>query len=167
MQDLRGKRALIGGASHGIGRACAEEIAARGAEVTLLARDEKALADVVSVLPRSGDQAHGFLVADFANPDALAETVRGHIEAGGPVHVLVNNTGGPAAGPLMDATADHLIEGITKHVLAFQALVQAAVPGMKADRYGRVINIISTSVLLPIQGLGVSNTTRGAVANWG
>jgi len=166
-QDLLGKRALIGGASHGIGRACAKEIATRGADVTLLARDEKALAEVASALPRSGDQSHGFLAVDFANPTALCETVRGQIEANGPVHVLVNNTGGPASGPLMNATSDHLIEGITKHVLAFQALVQAAVPGMKADRYGRIINIISTSVLLPIQGLGVSNTTRGAVANWG
>lgn len=167
IEDLLGRRALIGGASHGIGRACAVEIAARGADVTLLARDEKTLADVVSALPRSGDQTHGFLAVDFAEPKSLGEAVREHIEATGAVHVLINNTGGPASGPLLDATSDHLIEGITKHVLAFQAMVQAAVPGMKAEQYGRIINIISTSVLLPIQGLGVSNTTRGAVANWG
>ncbi len=167
MHNLLGKRALVGGASHGIGRACAAALAELGADVTLLARDEKALADVASSLPRSGDQAHGFLAVDFSNPDSLGATLREHIEANGPVHVLINNTGGPASGPLMDATADHLIEGITKHVVAFQASVQAAVPGMKAEKYGRIINIISTSVLLPIQGLGVSNTTRGAVANWG
>lgn len=161
------KRALVCGASQGIGRACAHAVARLGASVTVIARDEEALRRVTSELDASCGQRHDLLVADFTSPDQLQEKVQEHLGKVGPIHVLVNNTGGPAAGPLLEASADDLIAGLSKHVLAFQLLVRSVVPGMKAESYGRIINIISTSVVAPIQGLGVSNTTRGAVANWG
>ncbi len=164
---LSNKRALVCGASQGIGRACAHAIARLGASVTVVARDEPALKEVASQLDTAEGQAHGHLVADFTDAAAVKNRVRSDIDANGPFHVLINNTGGPPSGALMDATTDDLTAGLSKHVLAYQLLVQTIVPGMRNAGYGRIINIISTSVLLPIQGLGVSNTTRGAVANWG
>lgn len=164
---LNGKRAFVGGASQGIGRACAHELARIGAGVTAAARDEAALAGLIEELPTDDGQKHTFLVADFSQPDELATQVATLIESQGVHEIVINNTGGPAAGPLMDATQADIVDGITKHVLAYQALAKAFVPGMKNNGYGRIINIISTSVIMPITGLGVSNTTRGAVANWG
>lgn len=167
MNLLEGKRALVGGASQGIGRACAQALARQGATVTAVARDEVALKEVTASLDAGSGQSHGIVVADFSDLDKLATTFTQHVEASEPYHILVNNTGGPPSGPLMDATTEQLIDGISKHVMAYQILVKLLVPGMRKQRYGRVINIISTSVVAPIQGLGVSNTTRGAVANWG
>lgn len=164
---LTGRRALVCGASQGIGKACAGAIARAGAEVTVVARDEAALTQVVSDLDATAGQTHRLLVADFTDPPAVADAVKREIGKHGTFQVLLNNTGGPPSGPLMDATTEDLIAGLSKHVLAYQLLVKAVVPGMKDSHYGRIINIISTSVLLPIRGLGVSNTTRGAVANWG
>ncbi len=165
--ELKGKRALVCGSSHGIGRACAEEIAKLGAAVTLVSRDGEALEQAAALLSVGPGQTHGWFIADFTDPPAVRANVEADIESHGLFHILVNNTGGPASGPILDATTDQLIEGLSKHVLCNQLLVQAVVPGMKRCGFGRIINIISVSVVAPIQGLGVSNTTRGAVANWG
>ena len=167
MNVLNGKRALVCGSSQGIGFACAQEIAKLGAEVTLFARNEGSLAEATGRLNTDAGQTHGFICADFTDAPSVRDAAASFIEKTGPIQILVNNTGGPAAGPLADATADQLIEGFSKHVLCNQYLVQTLVAGMKSSGYGRIINIISTSVFLPIAGLGVSNTTRGAVANWG
>ncbi len=164
---LDGKRAIVCGASQGIGRACAEELARLGAQVAVLARDEQALRNVVDELTRASGRAHTFIVADSSNPSQLQKSVAAHIEKVGPVHILVNNTGGPPHGAIVDATPEQFLQAITQHVLCNQLLVQTVLPGMRAQRYGRIVNIISTSVIAPIKGLGVSNTTRGAVANWG
>lgn len=163
---LAGKNALVGGASQGIGRACAIELARLGAAVTIMARDEKALAEVVAMLDVSAGQKHKFLAVDFSDPNALREQVSKHIQVNGPVQILVNNTGGPPHGALLDATPDQFLKAISDHVVCNQLLVQAVLPGMKTAGYGRIVNIISTSVVAPIKGLGVSNTTRGAVAQW-
>lgn len=167
MRSLQDKRALVCGSSQGIGKACAVELAKLGAEVTLVARREEALRDVINELSTSAGQTHRFLVADFADPGSLVARVRSHIEQVGPFQILVNNTGGPPAGPILDATPDAFTHAVSNHVICNQLLVQTLLPGMKESGYGRIINVISTSVLQPIPGLGVSNTTRGAVANWG
>jgi 3-oxoacyl-[acyl-carrier protein] reductase len=107
------------------------------------------------------------LAADFADPPGVQAKVAAHVTAFGPIHILVNNTGGPPHGAIVDATPEQFLQAISNHIICNQLLVQALLDGMKASGYGRIINIISTSVIAPIKGLGVSNTTRGAVANWG
>lgn len=163
--NLTGKHALVCGASEGIGRAAAIELAALGADVTVLARREGALRDVVNALPCMGGQRHGLLVADMADTDGLRAKVE-TLAAERPAHLLVNNTGGPPGGKAIDADIAAFLDAYTKHLVANQTLAQALVPGMRAAGYGRIVNVISTSVYEPIAGLGVSNTTRGAVASW-
>jgi 3-oxoacyl-[acyl-carrier protein] reductase len=163
--DLQGKRALIGGSTQGIGKASAIELAQLGAIVTLLARNEQSLKETLSELPTPFGQVHNYLVADFNSPDQLKNVVQQFVEKNA-VHILINNTGGPPAGQAIDATPDEFIRAFTAHLICNQILAQAVVDGMKQSGYGRIINIISTSVKIPIKGLGVSNTTRGAVANW-
>lgn len=167
LNELEGKRALVCGSTQGIGRACAVELARRGAAVTLIARNEDALQATLAELDTAAGQMHGFLCADFTDPPAVRQKVAAHLAATGPMQILVNNTGGPPSGPLFEAGPEQLAEAFSNHVLCDQLLVQTLVPGMREAGYGRIINIISTSVILPITGLGVSNTTRGAVANWG
>jgi len=167
MFPLKDKHALVCGSSHGIGRACAHEIAKLGATVTLLARGKPALEETLAELSTEAGQKHAYLCADSADPQALRAAVMTHLESVGTIHILVNNSGGPPSGPLMDADAEQLTNAFRNHLLCNQLLVQTVVPGMKECGYGRIVNIISTSVLMPIGGLGVSNTTRGAVANWG
>jgi 3-oxoacyl-[acyl-carrier protein] reductase len=163
--DLSGRHALVCGGSGGIGRASAIELAGLGASVTLLARREDALREALAALPCVHGQAHGVLVADMAESDALRGSVEALV-ASRPVHVLVNNTSGPPGGAILDASADAFLDTFRKHLLASHALVQACVPGMRACGFGRIVNVVSTSVYEPIPGLGVSNTIRGAVAGW-
>ena len=163
--DLRGRHALVCGASEGIGRAAAHELALLGADVTALSRRAEALGAVVAALPRDRGQRHGFVAADVSAHDTLRAKVDS-LCAGNPVHILVNNTGGPPGGPALDAGEPAFLEAFGRHLLAGQALVQALVPGMRAAGWGRVVNVVSTSVYEPIAGLGVSNTIRGAVASW-
>jgi len=166
MSCLEKKNALVCGASQGIGQAAAIELARLGASVTVVARTEDALREVVSELPATGDQSHGYLSVDFGDRVALTSKVKAHVASVQTVHVLVNNTGGPPGGPLFEADEAALVQAFGSHLLCNQWLVQATVPGMKQAGFGRIVNIISTSVIAPIQGLGVSNTIRGAVANW-
>ena len=161
--SLDGRRALVCGASQGIGRACAEALAAQGASVTLLARRPEALQEVLAALP---GQDHHCLVADLSDWAAAGEVVQAHIADIGPVHILVHNSGGPKAGPAHEAPPEAFLEGLTPHILGGQRLVQAVLPGMRSAEYGRIINIVSTSVVTPIKGLGVSNVVRGAINNW-
>lgn len=163
--DLAGKRALVCGSTQGIGRACAVLLADMGASVTLLARDRIRLAELAASLPAAAGQRHAFEVADFAVPDQV-RTAAANAVAANPIHVLVNNTGGPPGGPIADATPAQFLAAFQAHLICNQYLVQAVVPGMRAASYGRIVNIISTSVKQPIPGLGVSNTIRGAVASW-
>lgn len=164
--ELSDRRALVCGSSQGIGRACAMTLASRGASVILAARDSSALEKVRSELPTGGGRSHDVLVADFSDPPTLDAKIREYVSRTGPIQILVNNTGGPSSAPLLDATTDDFLNAVKMHVGCNQLLVLALLPGMKSSNYGRVINIISTSVVLPIRGLGVSNTTRAAVANW-
>lgn len=163
--NLAGKHALVCGGSEGIGRATALELASLGASVTVLARREDALQAVADALPIDGTQRHGLLVADIAATDALHAAVSALV-ANTPVHILINNTGGPPGGPAHSATVEAYLEAFHKHLVANQTLLQAVLPGMRAARWGRIVNVISTSVYEPIPNLGVSNTIRGAVASW-
>lgn len=162
---LTGKRALVCGSTQGIGKASAMELATLGASITLVSRDKAKLKDVMKELPKTNGQDHHSLVADFNFPNRLESTLEKY-SANHTVHILVNNTGGPPSGPAFFATLDEFTKAFANHLLCNQVLVQALVPGMKKEKYGRIVNIISTSVKVPIRGLGVSNTIRGAVANW-
>lgn len=163
--DLRGKRAMVCGGTQGIGKASAIELASLGASVTLVARNEDKLKIVLNELSTSANQKHSYLVADFDNPEELKKKLTSAV-AEDVFHILINNTGGPPAGKAIDANEDDFLKAFSAHLICGQILVQAVVPGMKKVNYGRIINIISTSVKMPIKGLGVSNTIRGAVANW-
>ncbi len=166
MTTLTGKNALVCGASQGIGRASAVELARLGAAVTVVARSEDSLGAVVASLDTGAGRKHGFIVADFADRPVLSESITAHLASVGAVHILVNNTGGPPAGDIAEAAEEDMLQAFSHHLLCNQLLSHAVVPGMKAAGFGRVINIISTSVIAPIRGLGVSNTIRAAVANW-
>lgn len=163
--DLRGKNALVCGGSKGIGRAVAIELAALGASITLAARSHDLLADLVTQLPNEVEQKHGFLVVNLSDQEDLVKKVR-TLALSKPIHVLINNSGGPPAGPIIDAQPEDFISALQGHLIANHHLVKLLSPQMKKEGYGRIINIISTSVKEPIPGLGVSNTTRGAVASW-
>jgi 3-oxoacyl-[acyl-carrier protein] reductase len=163
--DLSGKHALVAGSTQGIGKATAVELAQLGARVTLLARDEQKLRAVAATLPTPMQQQHDYLVADFADPAVVQKVVQQKV-TDTQYHILVNNTGGPPAGTALAATPEEFLRAFNSHLICNHHLVQALVPGMKKLGYGRIINIISTSVKIPIAGLGVSNTTRGAVASW-
>ncbi len=163
--DLAGKSAVVCGSTQGIGRASAIELALLGASVTLISRDEQKLKDTLGQLSIAKGQRHDYIVCDFNFPDDLKQKVTEHAKHR-TVHVLVNNTGGPPGGPAIDAAPEEFLKAFSSHLICNQILVQAFVNGMKKEGYGRIVNIISTSVKIPLRGLGVSNTTRGAVANW-
>lgn len=164
--SLSGKYALVGGSTQGIGKAAALELAESGASVILIARDEEKLKNTLSELKKIGDQKHQYIVADFSEPEILQKKINAFVSSHPPVHILVNNTGGPPAGPITEAKTDEFLSAFNHHLICNHILVQALLPNMKAEKYGRIINVISTSVKLPLHGLGVSNTIRAAVANW-
>ncbi len=163
--NLEGKNALVGGGSRGIGKGIAIELAKLGANITLLSRDAEKLAAVVQELDRSKGQKHNFLAVDFSDIKDLRSKVH-HLVLSNPIHILINNTGGPAGGKLTEADPLQFLQAFNNHLVCNQILAQTVIDGMKKEGYGRIINIISTSVKQPIDGLGVSNTIRGAVANW-
>lgn len=162
---LTGKRAVVCGSTQGIGKASAIELATLGASVTLVSRDKTKLKEVLKELPKVKGQEHDCLVADFNFPERLQSALEKYTSTHA-AHILVNNSGGPPAGPVFTASLDEFTKAFANHLLCNQVLVQALVPAMKKEKFGRIINIISTSVKVPIRGLGVSNTIRGAVANW-
>lgn len=164
--DLTGKNALVCGSSQGIGKAIAIEMAILGANVTLFARDEHKLQSVREELHNSGTQIHEIMVADFFNPEEVKKTIESRINEGKIYHILINNTGGPSPGQILDADIGEFLRGFNAHLINNQQLVQHLFPGMRKAGYGRIINVISYSVRIPIPGLGVSNTIRGAVASW-
>ncbi|MDF7812738.1 SDR family oxidoreductase [Hymenobacter sp. YC55] len=165
--DFSSQRALVGGSTQGIGRAVAEALANNGATVTLLARDEARLREVATALPTPTGQSHDYIVADFSEPNLLAQRLAEYLvtHAAG-FDILVNNTGGPAGGPIIEAPVDAFRAAFEQHLICNHLLAQALMPAMRERNYGRIVNIISTSVKQPLPGLGVSNTIRGAVANW-
>lgn len=161
--NLSGKRALVCGSTQGIGKAIALELAQLGASVTLLARNEQGLKEVLNELPLNA--GHEYLVADFSDYKNVQFKVNQYLE-NKTVDILINNTGGPPAGPIVDADATAFMAAYQSHLLCNHVLVQAVLPHMKKQQWGRIINVVSTSVRQPLKGLGVSNSTRAAVAGW-
>lgn len=153
--DLSGKAALVCGGSQGIGLAAARELAARGAAVTVLARSEP-----------PAEHGFRFLRADLQQIEGLIPALEHQLREPPAFHILVNNSGGPPPGPVTEATVEQLLAAFRQHLLASHLLTQWLLPGMKTAGYGRIVNVISTSVREPIPGLGVSNTVRGATASW-
>jgi len=190
--NLKNKKAIVCGSTQGIGKAVALELASLGAEIILVARDEKKLGSVRSELDTNAGQKHEIICVDFNKPDELRTKINEYVcqvetpdttskvetpdttskgetpdtTSTAAIHILVNNTGGPKAGAILEAQSEEFMQGFSNHLICNQILVQAFVPLMKKAGYGRIINIISTSVKQPIPGLGVSNTIRGAVASW-
>lgn len=166
MKDLVGKYALVCGSTQGIGFAAAIRLAEMGANLILLARNEAKLQEALTQLDTSKNQRHQYLVADFSQPQKLKSVITNFINDGNVVNILVNNSGGPRGGAIKDATTDEFLLAFNQHLICNHILAQAVYPGMIESGYGRIINIISTSVKQPLPNLGVSNTIRGAVANW-
>lgn len=164
--SLKGKTALVCGSTQGIGLACAIKIAALGANCVLLARNEKSLQQALRNLDNSEQQYHQYLVADFSETAQVRNVIQDFIKKGNIIHIIINNTGGPPAGPLLNANEEAFINAFNQHLICNHILVKAVVPGMKNESFGRIINIISTSVKVPLKNLGVSNTIRGSVASW-
>lgn len=162
--NLKNKAALVCGSTQGIGRATAMALANEGVKVTLLARDQTKLEHVLSELPKTAN--HDYIVADFSKVDALKVKVSDYLNKNSGFHILINNTGGPRSGSILEATLEQFESAFTMHLKCSHVLTQLLVPFMKSENYGRIINVISTSVKEPIDGLGVSNTIRNAVGNW-
>lgn len=163
--SLEGKNAIICGSSQGIGYAIAEELAFLGANCILLARNEEKLQLALTGLDIALRQLHSYHVVDFNDHDKTREIVK-EITEERPIHILVNNSGGPPSGPITEATADQFLQAFHQHLITNHIMTTAVIDGMKNETYGRVINIISTSVKQPLKNLGVSNTIRGSVASW-
>jgi 3-oxoacyl-[acyl-carrier protein] reductase len=161
--SLQGKTALVCGSTKGIGWATARVLAEAGARIVLLARDEMALKQRLSELPGAG---HHFVAADFSHPASVQPALDKVLDQCGIIHILVNNTGGPPGGAITEADPDAFRMTFNQHLIVNHLLMQKLLPGMKSAGYGRIINIISTSVKQPLKGLGVSNTIRASVANW-
>ncbi len=163
--NLSGKTALVAGSTQGIGFASAQALAALGANCVLIARNEDALKQAIAQLDTTQGQHHNYLVADFSNAQQVQDVVGAYVKQN-TIHILINNTGGPAAGPIVDAKPDNFLQAFQQHLICNHILATLAIEGMKAAGYGRIVNVISTSVKIPLKGLGVSNTIRGAVASW-
>jgi len=163
--NLLGRTALVCGGSQGLGAAIATELALLGANTIVLARRESLLKTFVSTLDQSRGQSHEWIAADANDPEILLSKISKRLQEG-TIEILVNNTGGPAAGPLLATPVADIEKAFQAHLSVSHLLTQALVPGMKAAGFGRIINVLSTSVKQPIDGLGISNTVRSAVANW-
>lgn len=164
--SLDKKNAIVCGSTQGIGKAIAMQFAASGANIVLIARNEESLRKVLRELPTGKKQNHNIIIADFSEPEILKTKIENYVSENPPVHILVNNAGGPKSGEAYKASIDEYESAFRNHLICDQILVQAVVDGMKKEKYGRIINIISTSVKQPIKDLGVSNTIRWAVAGW-
>ena len=163
---MKGKNVLVCGSTQGIGWASAQQFADKGANVILVARNEEKLKQNLTLLSQSGDQKHQYIAADFSQPLQLQTVIQEWLQKGNSVDVLINNTGGPKGGPIVNAEVQEFLDAFNQHLICNHILATAFLPGMKEKGWGRIINVISTSVKQPLPNLGVSNTIRGAVANW-
>jgi 3-oxoacyl-[acyl-carrier protein] reductase len=164
--DLTNKNALVCGASQGLGFATAVELAGLGANIIMASRSTEKLKAAVQQLDVSKGQRHSWLTIDLSEPENVKQTVEAYLAQGNVIHILVNNAGGPPSGPMIETDAVEIEKAFRTHVISSHILAQLVVQGMKKEGFGRIINIVSTSVKQPINGLGISNLVRAAVANW-
>jgi 3-oxoacyl-[acyl-carrier protein] reductase len=160
------KNVLVCGGSQGIGFATAMAFAESGANVTILSRDESKLKSAIAKLPKTNSQNHHYIVADFSSPGSLVAIITSFMTNNHAFDILINNAGGPPAGKITDAKVDEFLNAFNIHLICNHTLAMLMLPQMKENGFGRIINIISTSVKQPLPGLGVSNTIRAAVGNW-
>ncbi len=169
--DLTNKTALVSGSSQGIGASIARDFAQAGSRVILLARNEEKLAALCDELnknhPLSGNLHHHFIAADLAQKEGVAKVISFLEEVKEGIDIYVSNAGGPPGGALSEAKEEEFVAAFQMHLMSSHAIVKSILPSMKERRFGRIINIISTSVKAPLPGLGVSNTLRGAMSSWG
>ena len=163
--DLKNKNALVCGSTQGIGWAIAQEIAMLGANVFLMARNAEKLKENCNLLDTSKGQQHGFVIADFSKTESVKTAIEQFTKEKN-ISILVNNTGGPPAGLIENAKSEDFLSALNLHLINNHNLATAVLPSMKSEKFGRIINVISTSVKIPLNNLGVSNTTRAAVASW-
>jgi len=161
--SLENKKTIVCGSTQGIGYAIAKNFSEIGAKVTLIARNEKKLKKTIDSLSGNG---HDFITADFSNPKELEKKINEKKIDKNYYSILVNNTGGPPPGKISNIKNEEFLDSINKHLICSHVLFRAVYNNMKKNSFGRIINIISTSVKEPIPNLGLSNTTRGAVASW-
>ncbi|MEC8838747.1 MAG: SDR family oxidoreductase [Candidatus Neomarinimicrobiota bacterium] len=164
--DLTGRTALVCGSTQGIGKESAIRLAKSGARVILAARDEDKLQKIKQELDSINQQNNDFICADFDNGKLLFNKVKEFLADKNTIHILVNNSGGPSPGSILESNSKQFIDGFNRHLINNHNLSMLLIPGMKSDSFGRIINVISISVKQPIPNLGVSNTIRGAVASW-
>ncbi len=150
---LKGMRAVVCGASKGIGRATAEMMVACGADVIALSRSAPEIPGARSIS------------LDLEDAAAIDKAISGILVAG-PIHILVNNAAGPPGGPLLDNDVTDFEAPFKRHLHAAHQITRMVVPAMEEAGMGRIVNIISTSVREPIPNIGLSNTLRGAMASW-
>ena len=164
--NLIGKTALVGGSTQGIGRAAANLLSERGVSIVLLSRNKEKLEETRLELDTKLGQSHEILVADFSEPSNVKRVIQDYLDQGKIINIIVNNTGGPPSGSIINSSEEDFNNAFRNHLINNHNLSQLLIPGMRASGYGRIINVVSTSVKAPLNGLGVSNTVRAAVANW-
>lgn len=164
--NLDGKTALVCGSSQGIGKAIAFEFAKIGANVIMLARNEELLRANLKELANNGSQSHSFVRVDFSEPERTINKIEELVVLNKNIDILVNNSGGPAPGKISEAKIESFKDAFNQHIITSQLITQKLIPGMIANKFGRIINIISIGVKQPIENLGVSNVIRGAMASW-
>ena len=164
--NLIGKTALVGGSTQGIGRAAANLLSERGDSIVLLSRNKEKLEETRLELDTKLGQSHEILVADFSEPSNVKRVIQDYLDQGKIINIIVNNTGGPPSGSIINSSEEDFNNAFRNHLINNHNLSQLLIPGMRASGYGRIINVVSTSVKAPLNGLGVSNTVRAAVANW-
>lgn len=159
---IRGKRAIVCAASRGLGRGCAEALAAAGVDLVICARGREALEETASAIAA----AHGVrvipVVADITTEAGRAEV----LSTARIVDILVTNAGGPAPGMWYDWTRDDFLRAINANMLSAVAMMQACLPEMMGREWGRVVNITSSAVRAPIGTLGLSNAARAGLTGF-
>ena len=164
---LTGKRALVCGGSSGLGRAVATALVAEGADVCLLSRDAARLKAAADAMTATGLGRAVFVAVDLADHEALLKAVdEAERQLGGPIQILLNNTGGPAPSGVQGLDPDLWRGQFEAMVLSVFRLTDRVLPGMKTAGWGRILNVASTSVVEPIANLGVSTALRSSVAGW-
>jgi 3-oxoacyl-[acyl-carrier protein] reductase len=163
--SLKNKIALVGGSTQGIGKAIAMQLAQNGATVILIARNEIKLIETLLELKNTEGVIHSYLVADFSDFDNFKKIIDAFFE-NNIVDIIINNTGGPPAGAALDKSLDDFQTTFEMHLLANHFLAQKAFEGMKKKRWGRIINILSSTIKQPKTSMVLSNSIRAAVANW-
>lgn len=164
--NLSQRTALVGGGSQGLGAAVAKELALLGANVLLMARNEVKLKETLGQLDASKGQQHGYIVADTTRPYEVKAAIENYLASGKVIHIFINNTGGPASGPMIDTRPEDIENAFRSQLITGQVVVQTLLEGMKRQGFGRIVNVTSTATKEPINGLGISNTVRAAVSNW-